>query len=107
MAPFLQGKLSVVNSAGSSFCWNYSTYAVDNVGCNYAGLEVLLQLCRRYFVIQLVDLSVAIMQVTVSVAIKQLEVREYVGDNFYCTYGGGSPCCNYAGGIFCSALCAL
>ena len=53
----------------------YSTYAVDNVCCNYAGLEVLLQLCQRYIIIViLVDLSVAIIQVTVSVAIMQLEV---------------------------------
>ena len=53
----------------------YSTYAVDNVCCNYPGLEVLLQLCRWYFdTVILVDLSVAIIQVTISVAIMQLEI---------------------------------
>ena len=40
--------VSVVNSAGGSFCWNYATD-------------------------RLMDLSVTIMQVTVSVAIMQLE----------------------------------
>ena len=51
LAPFLQVKVSVVNSAGGSFCWNYGTdtsynnYAGANVCCNYAGFEVLLQLC--------------------------------------------------------------
>ena len=89
-------KVSVVDSAGGSFCWNYSTYAVDNVCCNYAGLEILLHLCKWYFLLQLVDLSVAIMQVTVSVTIMQLVHSKYVDDNFYC---------NYADGIFCSGLC--
>ena len=90
LTPFLQVKVSVVDSAGGSFCWNYSTYAVDNVCCNYVGLEILLHLCRRYFLLQLVDLSFAIMQVTVFVTIMQLEHSEYVNDNFYCNYAGGS-----------------
>ena len=83
-------KASVVDSAGGSFCWNYSTDAVDNVCCNYAGLEILLHLCRWYILLQLVDLSVAIMQATVSVTLMQLEQSEYVDDNFYCNYAGGS-----------------
>ena len=68
-------KVSVVNSAGSSFCWNYVTdtlcgnYAGDNICCIYAGFEVVLSVTGM-----LVDLSVKIMQVTVSVAIMQLEV---------------------------------
>ena len=42
--------------------------------CNYAGFEVLLQLCRCYFlIVMLVNLSAAIMQVT-DVAIIQLKV---------------------------------
>ena len=59
LAPFLQVKVSVVNFAGGSFCWNYATdtfysnYAGANVCCNYAGLEVLLQLCWWYFPLQL------------------------------------------------------
>ena len=45
---FLQVKVSVVNSAGGSFCWNYETdtlysnYAGDNVCCIYANFEVVL-----------------------------------------------------------------
>ena len=75
LAPFLQVKVSVVNSASGSFCWNYATdtfycnYASDNVCCIFAGFEVVLSVTGM-----LVDLSVTIMQVTVSVAIMQLEV---------------------------------
>ena len=65
-APFLQVKVSVVNSTGRIFCWNYATdtfygnYAGDNICCIYVGFElVLLVTCM------LVDLSVAIKQVTV------------------------------------------
>ena len=48
MAPFLQVKVSVVNSAAASFCWNYaadtfySNYAGANVCCNYVGFKILL-----------------------------------------------------------------
>ena len=51
-------KVSVVNSAGDSFCWNYETdtfygnYAGDNVCCIYAGFEVVLSVTDM-----LVDLS--------------------------------------------------
>ena len=65
----MQVKISVVNSAGGSFCWNYATdtfygnYAGGNVCRIYAGFEVV------FFVTgMLVDLSVVIKQVTVSVA---------------------------------------
>ena len=82
LAPFLQVKNSVANSAGGSFCWNYAT---DTFYSNYAGVNVLLLLCRFWgsvaimlvilsATLMLVDLFVAIMQVTVSVAIMQLEV---------------------------------
>ena len=65
LAPFLQVKVSVVNSAGGSFCWNYATdtfysnYAGANVCCNYAGFEVLLQLCMLVVLstLMLVDFS--------------------------------------------------
>ena len=87
-------KVSVVNSAGGSFCCNYATdpciygnYASDNVCCIFAGFQVLLSVTGM-----LVDLSVAIMQVTVSVAVMQLDVSaahmqvsfcsKYVVDNF-------------------------
>ena len=79
LAPFLQIKVSVVNPAGGSFCWNYATdtfygnYAGD-VCCIYAGFEVVL-----FVTGMLVGLSAAHMQM--------------------------SFCCNYAGEIFCSALC--
>ena len=59
LSPFLQVKVSVVSSAGGSFCWNYATdtfysnYAGANICCNYAGFEVLLQLCQWYFPLQL------------------------------------------------------
>ena len=48
-SPFLQVKVSVVNSVGGSFFWNYATdtfysnYAGANVYCNYTGFEILLQ----------------------------------------------------------------
>ena len=68
-------KVSVVNSAGGSFCCNYATdlciygnYASDNVFCILAGFQVLLSVT-----VMLVYLSVTIMQVTVSVAVMQLE----------------------------------
>ena len=54
-------KVSVVNSAGDSSCWNYATdtlygnYASDNVCCIFAGFEVVLSvtemladLCYNY-----------------------------------------------------------
>ena len=56
-------KVSVANSAGGSFCWNYGT---DTFYGNYAGGNFLLH--------TLVDYSVAVMLVTVSVAVMQLEV---------------------------------
>ena len=75
LAPFLQVKVSVVNSAGGSFCWNHATdtfygnYAGDNICCIYAGFEVIL-----FVTGMMVDLSISIKQVTVSVAIMQIEV---------------------------------
>ena len=63
-------KVSVVNSAGGSFRWNYATdtcygnYPGDNVCCIYAGFELALSVTGM-----LVDLSVEIMQVTVCFAI--------------------------------------
>ena len=74
-------KVSVVNSAGGSFCWNYATdtfysnYAGANACCNYAGFEVLLQLLVVLpATLTLMDLFFffAVMKVTVSVAIMQL-----------------------------------
>ena len=63
-------KVSVVNSAGGSFCCNYATdlciygnYASDNVCYILAGFQVLLSVTGM-----LVDLSVTIMKVTVSAA---------------------------------------
>ena len=69
-------KVSVVISAGGSFCCNYATdlciygnYASDNACCILAGFQVLLSVT-----VMLVDLFVTVMQVTVSVAVMQLEV---------------------------------
>ena len=59
LAPFMQVKVSVVNAAGGSFCWNYvtDTFYINYEGaiicCNYAGFSVLLQLCQWYFPLQL------------------------------------------------------
>ena len=73
-------KVSVVISAGGSFCCNYyatdlcisDNYASDRVCCILAGFQVLLSVTGM-----LVDLSVTI--VTVSVAVMQLEVaRPYM-----------------------------
>ena len=55
-------EVSVVNSAGGSFCWNYATdtfygnYASDNVCCIFVGFEVVPSVTGI-----LVDLSVTIM----------------------------------------------
>ena len=70
LAPFLQVKVSVVNSAGESFCWNYAT---DTFYGNYAGDNVCFEVVL-FVNGMLVDLSVGIKQVTVSVAIMQLKV---------------------------------
>ena len=76
LAPFLLVRVSVVISAGGSFCCHYAThlriygnYASDNICCILAGFQMLLSVTGM-----LVDLSVTIMQVTVSVAVMQLEV---------------------------------
>ena len=107
-------KVTVVNSAGDSFCWNYATdtlygnYA-SNVSCIFAGFEVVLSVTEM-----LVDLSVTTMQVIVSVAIIQLEVSAthmqvtVSAINMWMTIFTEimqtGVCYNYAGGIFCSAL---
>ena len=64
-------KVSVVNSAGGSFCCNYATdlciygnYASDNVCCIFVGFQVLLSVIGM-----LVDLFVTTMHVTVTVAL--------------------------------------
>ena len=55
--------ISVVNSEGGSFCWNYETdtsygnYASDNVCYIFAGFELVLSVTCM-----LVDLYVTIMQ---------------------------------------------
>ena len=110
-------KVSVVSSAGGSFCCNYATvlcisgnYAHDNVCCIFVGFQVLLSVTGM-----LVNLSVAIMQVTVSVAVMQIEVS---AAHMQVTVSAANMwvtifivimqmrvCYNYGGGIFCSALC--
>ena len=96
-------KVSVVNSAGGSFCCNYATdlciygnYASDNVCCILAGFQVLLSATGM-----LVDLSVTIMQVTVSIPVMQLEVS---AAHMQVTVSAANMW--VAIGIFCSALCA-
>ena len=101
----LQVKVSVVNSAGGSFCWNYATdtfysnYAVKTpvvilwvlrFYCNYAGGTFCYSYAGGSFCCNYAGDSFC---------------SKYVGDNFYYNYPGGSLCYNYAGGIFSSALC--
>ena len=114
LAPFLQVKVSVVNSAGGSFCWNhsagsfYSNYASESnlhlcwfwggrfcysyVGgsCNYTGGCFCCNYAVRSFCSTYVGDSFC---------------SKCVGDSFYSNYAGGSCCYTYAGRIFCSALC--
>ena len=71
-------EVSVVNSAGGSFCWNYDifcgNYAVDNVFCIYAGFEVVL------FVNGILVLD-AVRRFCSTYA-SQSFCSKYVGDNF-------------------------
>ena len=110
-------KVSVVNSAGGSFCCKYATdlciygsCASENACCIFAGFQVLLSVTDM-----LVDLSVTIMQVTVSVTVMQLEVSAahvqvtVSAANMWVTLfivimQMGVSVAIYAGGIFCSAL---
>ena len=104
-------KVSVVNSAGCSFCWNYATdtfygnYAGDKTSCIYAGFEVVLSVTGM-----MVDLcyNYAGDCFSCNYAIRNF-CSTYAGDsfccNFYCNYTDGSL--NYAGGIFCSAQMTL
>ena len=90
-SPFLQGKVSVVNSAGGSFCWNlatdtfYSSCEGANVCCNYADFEVLLQLYWWYFLLYLCW---------------WIFFCSYEGDYFSCNYAVRSFCNTYAGESF-------
>ena len=61
-------KVSIANSAGVSFCWNYAT------GTFYSNPTGDLSRFWGSIVIMQVVLSVAIIQVTVFVAIMELEV---------------------------------
>ena len=63
-------KVSVLNSAGGSFCWNYGTVLFYG---NYAGDNICFEVVL-FVTGMLVYLSVAIKQGIVSVAIMQLEV---------------------------------
>ena len=84
-------KVSILNSAGGSFCWNY---AADTLYSNYAGvlqlycncIAIVLQLCCRC-----IATYVAIMQVLKFYC-------NYEGGTFYFTYvgndAGDSFCCN-------------
>ena len=64
LSPFLQVKVSVVSSAGGSFCWNYATdtfysnYAGANICCNYAGFwgSIVIMLVVLSATLMLVDL---------------------------------------------------
>ena len=111
MAPFLQVRVHVFNSAGVNVCCNYAT-------------DTLWQLCKLQRLLHLCRFSCGIfcywylnnMQVTVSVAVMQLEACAlYIqvtvpAPNMWVTifivnYADRSLCCNYGGGIFYSALC--
>ena len=107
-------KVSVVNSAGGSFCCNYATdvcvygnYASDNVCRIFASFQVLLSVTGI-----LVDLylynnyasdcfccSYAVRSFCSTYAGDSF-CSKYVGDNFYCNYADESLYCSYAVGIF-------
>ena len=124
LTPFLQVKVSVVNSAGDSFCWNYATdtfysnYTGANLCCNYASFEVLLQLYWWYFPYSYVGGSFCCnyagecfccnyaVRSFCNIYTGERFCNKCVGENFYWNYALGSFSCNYAGGIFCKALCA-
>ena len=86
LAPFLQVKVSVVNSAGGSFCWNYAT---DTFYSKYAGANIL-QLCR--FLCSIVVMLVVTVLVDFFVA---------GGDYFFCNYAVRGFCI-YASENFCN-----
>ena len=86
-----QVNVSVVNSAGGSFCWDYTTdtsiatmQLTTSDSVNYAGFHFLLQSCRWYFLLQLFwlsfccsyggDCSVVSMESEVSAALMQVTV---------------------------------
>ena len=106
LAPFLQVKISIVNSAGGSSCCNYAT---DTFYSNYAGAIVccnFMQVLKFYcnyvsgtFLCNYVGGSFCCIYAGKSFCSK------YVSDNFFWNCTLGSLFCNYAGGIFCSALC--
>ena len=112
MVPFLQVKVSIVNSAGGTFCWNYATdtfygnYASDNVCCIFAGSEVVLSVTSL-----LVDLSVTTMQFLLQLEVSSAHIQVTVSAAnmrvtiFIVIRQMGVSGANYAGGIFCSALC--
>ena len=72
-------KISVVSSAGDSFCCNYVTdtfygyYVSDNICCICASFEAVLSVTGM-----LVDLSVTNVQVTVSVAVMQEKFLQHI-----------------------------
>ena len=110
LAPSLQVKVSVVNSAGGSFCWNYATdnLCSGNVCCSYAGIEGLLQLCRWYIPLRLCW-WIFLLQLLRWLFCCNYAVRSfcsiYARESFCSKYAGDNIYWNYAGGNLCSALC--
>ena len=128
MAPFLQVKVSLVNSAGGGFCWNYSTdtfysnYAGVNVCCNYASGTFRYNCVGGFFCCNYVDdcfcCNYAVRNFRRIYAGKSF-YSKYVGDNFYwnCAHGNSVAImqvvfsavqnahdyfyCNYLGDCFC------
>ena len=103
-------KVSVVNSAGGSFFWNYA----NDTYSNYAGANVFFLVKKVTVSVAIIQLEVSgtlmqvkisaaymsvtnfieIMQVGVSVAIMQVAFStvHYAQDYFYCNYAGGCFC---------------
>ena len=98
LAPLLQVKVSLVNSAGGSFCWNkatdtfYSNYAGANVCCSYAGGTFRYNCVGGFFCCSYVDdcfcCNYAVRNFSSIYAGKSFCIK-YVGDNFYwnCAHG--------------------
>ena len=110
LAPFLQVKVSVVSSAGDSFCWNYATDTLWQL-CKW---QRLLHFCRFWggtfcywyvggFLLNYAGNSFChnyAVRGFCSTYVGNSFCNKYVYDNFYCNYADETLWYNYAGGIF-------
>ena len=101
LAPFLQVKISVLNSGGGSFCWNcaFDTIAIMKVTsvaiiqvlrfyCNYSGGAFCYSYAGGYFCCNHAGDCFSC-----NCAVRRYAGDNYAGDNFYCNYAGWGLCC--------------